>query len=162
MLILGLTYRFPLLRRVDFRAGPFVVSGLWVELSATAGNLWGYTAEYALDRFGNIDRNPESYWDPAVVAGTIRRERPFVDLSSKNGNYMLYDLSVTFKLKAYMFGVQRWNSFIRISYAFNDIVGQYEVNDDYTFVDAYPNNALYAELEPKGIRVFVGIGTDFD
>ncbi len=162
MLILGLTYRFPLLRRIDFRAGPFFVSGLWVELSATAGNLWGYTAQYVRDRFGNIDRNPESYWDPAVVPGTIRRERPFLDMSSKNGNYMLYDLSVTFKLKAYMFGVQRWNSFVRISYAFNDIVGQYEVNDDYTYVDAYPNDALYAELEPKGIRVFVGIGTDFD
>ena len=162
MLILGLSYRFPLARHIDRRFGPLHFVSLWAEISGTMGNLWGYTADYARDRFGNIMRNPESYWDPAVIPGSIRRERPFFDISSKNGNYMLYDLSVTLKLKAYLFGVQPWNSFIRIAYGFNDIIGQYEVNDDYAFVDAYPNNALYAEVEPKSIRISIGIGSNFD
>ncbi|HUU00217.1 MAG TPA: hypothetical protein VM425_02110 [Myxococcota bacterium] len=162
MLIMAVSYRFPVLRNIDRRFGPFYFVSLWAEISGTAGNLWGYTADFKQDKYGNIMRNPESYWDPAVIPGSIRRERPFLDISSKNGNYMLYDISFTLKLKAMLFGTNSWNSFIRVAYGLNDIVGQYEVNDDNAFVDAYPNNALYAETEPKSLRLAIGIGSDFD
>ena len=31
----------------------------------------------------------------------------------------------------------------------------------WAFVDAYPNNALYAESEPRTLRLSIGIGSDF-
>jgi hypothetical protein len=106
-------------------------------------------------------RNDESYYDPKIQNGTIRREVPFVDIASKNGNYMLYDISFTLKLKAFIFSTTGWNSFFRIAYGLNDVIGQYEMNDDYAYVDAYPNNYLYAESEPKSLRISIGIGSNF-
>ena len=61
-----------------------------------------------------------------------------------------------------LFGTSSWNSFVRVAYGLNDIVGQYEVNDDNAFIDSLPNNALYAETEPKSLRFSIGIGTDFE
>ncbi|MBN2497532.1 MAG: PD40 domain-containing protein [Deltaproteobacteria bacterium] len=163
MLILSLSYRFPLYRRIDRKFGPFYFAGLWAEIAGTAGNLWGYTAEYERDVYGNILHNPQSYWDPAVKRGTVRREVPFKDIAEKNGNYMLYDLSFVLKVKGYMFGYLTWNSFIRISYGLNDIYGgMYDINDDRVYVDNYPNDALHAETEPKSLRVSIGIGSNFD
>jgi WD40 repeat protein len=162
MIILGVSYRFPIMRNIDKKIGPFYFVSLWAEISGTMGNMWGYTAEYGRDAYNNIDRHDESYWDPKVIPGTIRREIPFKDIASKNGNYLLYDIGFTVKLKALMFGTASWNSFVRIAYGLNDVIGQYEVNDDLAFVDAYPNNAMYAEIEPKSMRLSIGIGSDFD
>jgi hypothetical protein len=161
MLIAGVTYRFPIARRIDKKFGPFYFVSVWGEFSGTAGNLWGYTADYMRDNYGNIMRNDESYYDPKIVNGTIRREVPFVDIASKNGNYILYDVSFTLKLKAFIFGTTGWNSFFRVAYGLNDVIGQYEMNDDYVYVDAYPNNFLYAESEPKSLRISIGIGSNF-
>ncbi len=162
MLIMSLAYRFPIYRHIDRKFGPFYFAAVWGEVFGTAGNLWGYTGEFNRDVYGNIQRNPESYWDPDIKRGTVRREIPFVDIASKNGNYMLFDVGFSLKLKAYMFGYIPWNSFFRVAYGLNDIVGQYEVNDDRVYVDVYPNNANYAESEPKSLRISIGIGSDFD
>ena len=63
--------------------------------------------------------------------------------------------------KAFIFGTTGWNSFVRVAYGLNDVIGQYEMNDDYVYVDAYPNNFLYAESEPKSLRISIGIGSNF-
>ena len=162
MLVVGLAYRFPIYRHIDRKFGPFYFASVWGEFFGTAGNLWGYTAEYELDKYGNIRRHDETYWDAAVKPGTVRREIPFVDIATKNGNYMLYDVGFALKLKAYMFGYLAWNSFIRVAYGLNDVVGSSEVNDDRVYVDIFPNNALYAESENKSLRISIGIGSDFD
>lgn len=162
MLIFSMNYRFPFWRKIDKMFGPFYFASLWGEVSFTAGNLWGYTANYVHDRYGNIQRNTESYWDPAVQPGSVRREVPFVDMSAKNGNYMLYDVGFTLKLKAYMFGYIGWNSFIRVAYPFNTINGAVDVNNDDVFVDAFPNDAMKAEVKRKALRFSIGIGSDFD
>lgn len=162
MLIASLAYRFPIYRHIDRKFGPFYFASVWGELFGTAGNLWGYTAEWDRNKFGDIRRHEETYWDPEVKPGTVRREKPFFDIASKNGNYMLYDVGFALKLKAYLFGYIPWNSFIRVAYGLNDIIGQYEVNDDRVYVDIYPNDGLYAESEPKSLRISIGIGSDFD
>jgi Tol biopolymer transport system component len=162
MLVVGLAYRFPIYRHIDRKFGPFYFASVWGEVFGTAGNLWGYTGEYVRDVYGNIARHPESYYDPYVKRGTVRREIPFVDIASKNGNYMLYDVGFALKLKAYMFGYLPWNSFVRVAYGLNDVIGQNEVNDDRVYVDVFPNDASMAESEPKSLRISIGIGSDFD
>ncbi len=162
MLVLGMAYRFPIYRHIDRKFGPFYFASVWGELFGTAGNLWGYTAEYDRDKYGNIRRHDETYWDAAVKPGTVRREVPFKDIATKNGNYMLYDVGFTLKLKAFLFGYIPWNSFFRVAYGLNDVIGTNEVNDDDVYVDVYPDNGLYAEGEPKSLRISIGIGSDFD
>ncbi len=163
MLIMSMAYRFPVYRRINRKFGPFYFAGVWAELAGTAGNLWGYTADYERDVYGNVANNPQSYWDPYVKRGTVRREVPFKDIASKNGNYLLYDVSFVLKLKGYMFGYLPWNSFVRVSYGLNDITaGMRDVNDDGIYVDNYPNDALIAETEPKSLRISIGIGSSFD
>ncbi len=162
MLVVGLAYRFPVYRHIDRKFGPFYFASVWGEIFGTAGNLWGYKAEFERDKYGNIRRHDESYWDPMVKPGTVEREVPFRDIATKNGNYMLYDIGFALKLKGYMFGYLYWNSFFRVAYGLNDIIGPYEVNDDRVWVDVYPNNPMYAETEPKSLRISIGIGSNFD
>jgi Tol biopolymer transport system component len=161
MMVFGMTYRFPLVRHIDKKIGPFYFVSVWAELFGTMGNLWGYTGEYMRDKYGNIARDPEAYWDPAIKPGSARPEIPFKDIASKNGNYLLYDIGFTLKLKAFIFGTTDWNSYFRVAYGLNDIIGSNEVNDDWAFVDAYPADALYAESEPKSLHISIGIGTSF-
>jgi hypothetical protein len=162
MIILGASYRFPFYRHIDKMYGVFYFSSLWGEISTTAGNLWGFTADYMRDVYGNIQRNGESYWDPAVKPGSVHREIPFVDKANSNGNYMLYDVGFTLKLKGFIFGYLPWNSFIRVAYPLNDIYGQTDTNNDYVFVDNYPNDGYRSEMQPRSIRLSIGIGSDFE
>ena len=77
MLVFGLAYRFPFYRHIDRKFGPFYFASLWGEIFGTAGNLWGYTGEYVRDRFGNIQRDRESYWDPQVNEPRFGARDPF-------------------------------------------------------------------------------------
>ena len=161
MLIFSLMYRFPIYKEMGLKMGPFFFTDLYCELFGTAGNLWGFTGDMVTDAYGNVQRDDASYWDPKVKRGTVRRERPFVDIASKNGNYMLYDIGMTLKLKGYFTNDNIWNSFVRLSYGLNEIAGRYEVNDDRVYVDNFPNDPRYSEIEPKSFRISIGLGSSF-
>jgi hypothetical protein len=166
-------YRFPLARRIDKTYGPLYIHGFFGEVSATAGNIWGFTCDYLRNEDGSIafagdgksGINP-SLEDgiflntPVCVKGSVRREIPFVDIAQANGNAFLYDMAFTATMKANLFDLG-WNSYARVAYPFNDVRGQGDVNADRVSADAFPANPLVDEEALKRPRFSVGIGASF-
>ena len=94
------------------------------------------------------------------MAADARREIPFVDKAYKNGNYLLYDASVELRVSSLLMN-SPWDSFIRASWAFNEITGIGDVNGD-DIQEAFETgfgNAISGESEKPGPRIFVGFGT---
>jgi len=159
MLILDAGYRFPVMRQINKKIGPLYMWDLTAQIGGTAGNLWSYrppdaadTSQYYFDRYGQ-----RVAYDPADV----HREIPFVDSAYKNGNWMLYDANAEVRMSATLFGQSNWNSFVRLSYGFNEIKGVGDVNGD-DIQDTTDNglgDAVSNETEKPGPRLYIGLGT---
>lgn len=156
MAIVNLAYRFPINQYVAKKVGPFFVHGIFAQVGGTAGNLWSYRldpgapARYSI--FG--DRVAD---DPSDV----HREVPLVDEAYKNGNMLLTDASAELRVQATIFHGMPWDSFLRVSYGFNEVGGYGDVNGDGIY-DTSENaiaDELSNETEKPGPRVYLGFGT---
>jgi hypothetical protein len=157
MAMLNVAYRFPLRRELNKHVGPFYFYDLTMQVMGTAGNLWSYAppedpADYYRNEYGER---------VAKDASSIRREIPFVDVAHKNGNWMLYDAGLEWRLSASAFNRSFWNSFVRVSYGFNEIKGYNDVNgDDLTdTTSSVAGDELSNETERAGFRFYLGLGT---
>ncbi len=155
--ILGGAYRFPISRRVKEAYGPLFIHGIYAQVSGTAGNLWSFRppedpALYYRDRFG--DRIAKDQAD-------VEREIPFRDIAYRNGNYLLYDASVELRVESVLFHTAAWDSFLRLSYGFNEIRGYGDVDGNGLFDTAQSalGDELSNETEKPGVRVYIGLGT---
>src|SRR6185436_15803566 len=163
--ILNLAYRFPLLHQWQFhKAGPLAMasysgtSGVWMQVGGSAGNLWSYRPPTSTSGNFYVDQYDQYVaYDP----DSIKREIPFVDRAYKNGNYMLYDAQAEVRVPLIAFNTQRWDSFFRVAYGFNDITGYGDVNGDsfYNGSDSGNGDGLSNEVEEAGFRFYIGLGT---
>lgn len=73
----------------------------------------------------------------------------------------MYDAGAEVRISSIMFNRAPWNSFVRVAYGFNEIRGVGDVNGDdvITTADNGLGDALSAESELPGVRVYIGIGT---
>ncbi len=158
MLVAAAGYRFPVIRDIDRRTGPFYWYDVHMQVGGTAGNLWSYkppsedqVGEYYHDSWGE-----RVAYDPA----SIKREIPFIDKAYKNGNYMLFDAMAEVRLSASLMTMS-WNSFFRVAYGFNEITGIFDPNGDdiSETTRTGTGNSLSAETEKPGPRFYIGIGT---
>jgi hypothetical protein len=168
MAILSAAYRFPVVQDINKKVGPLYMYGLHAQVLGSAGNLWSFRApdepgSFYYDRFGSrVAYNEED----------VRREIPFLDYSYKNSpvdpatgeinpNYFLFDAGVELRLSSALFNRGSWDSFVRVAYGFNEIRGVGDVNGDdiITTADNGLGDALSAESELPGLRVYVGLGT---
>ena len=70
------------------------LSGVYGQISATAGNLWSYSPPSDPSKYYRSRYNERVAYDSA----DIRREIPFIDKAYKNDNYMLYDLAAEIRV----------------------------------------------------------------
>ena len=167
MAILNAAYRFKVKDNINKKIGPLYVYRIDAQVMGTAGNLWSYRApddasKYYTDLFGTRVAYDEA---------DLYRERPFRDYAYKNSpvtgtgqfkeNYFLYDAGAEVRISSIMFNRAPWNSFVRVAYGFNEIRGVGDVNGDdvITTADNGLGDALSAESELPGVRVYIGIGT---
>lgn len=167
MLILSAAYRFPVWTKINKKMGPLYVYDLHAQIIGTAGNLWSYRpptepGTYYVNRYdANVAYNPDD----------VRREIPFVDYSYKNSpvdpltgqvnpNYLLYDVGAELRLSSALWR-GNWNSFMRLSYGFNEIRGINDVNGDniISTSDSGLGDSFSNETELPGLRVYFGFGT---
>jgi Tol biopolymer transport system component len=158
MMIVNAAYRFPITRpEQKWMYGPFYLTGLYGQISSTAGNLWSFRPPSDPSEFYRTRYDERVAYNPSDV----RREIPFVDTAYKNGNHMLYDLSAEVRMTSVLYHTMSWDSFIRVAYGFNEIRGWGDVDGDDIFDtnDSALGDELSNETEPAGIRLYLGLGT---
>ena len=116
MLIANATYRFPLMRNMNLRAGPLYTESMYLQFFGTLGNLWSFRVEG--------DRHIEGYSVvPDRGTGGVRREVPFKDFASKNSppgepHYLLKDIGAELRIRSFIWNDFDWDSFVRVAYGF--------------------------------------------
>jgi hypothetical protein len=158
MLISNASYRFPLLRDLDWKLGPVYTESLWFQFFGSAGNLWSYRIEG--------DSHKEGFGIVADDASAIRREIPFVDYAHKNSppgreNHILGDLGGELRIRQFIWNDYDWDSFLRVSVGLNPTAGYGDVNYDLIQNSIAQDAAseLSAEVEPPTVRIYAGLGT---
>ncbi|MEL6346763.1 MAG: hypothetical protein AAFV53_26865, partial [Myxococcota bacterium] len=158
MAIFGAAYRFPLARtNWSNKTGPLYVHDAALQIGGTVGNLWSFRPPTNPDEFYR------SRFDERIALNEedIRREIPFIDEAYKNGNRVLTDATVELRVATQLYSTLNWNSFIRLSYGFNSIRGFGDVDGDDIFDtnDSAIGDELSNEVEPAGLRFYLGLGT---
>lgn len=134
--ILSVGYRLPILREVDARVGPLELHDLDVRVGAAAGNVWSY--------------RQTSAGEPG------RREVPFLDEASENGNVLLTEASVELRAGSALMNVP-WDSFVRVAWGFQQIHGFGDLDGD--GVRDATEAPFPDEPERPGPRFYLGLGT---
>ena len=157
MAIFNMAYRFPLSRYSYWRLGPASINGIYMQMGGTAGNLWSFRPPEDESKSYRSQYDDRIAYDPADV----RREIPFVDEAYKNGNHMLYDAFAEVRVASVFREGMGFNSFVRLAYGFNEIRGYGDVDGDgiTDTSETGVGDALSAETEPAGWRLYLGIGT---
>ena len=159
MLIANATYRFPLMRNMNLRAGPLYTESMYLQFFGTLGNLWSFRVEG--------DRHIEGYSVvPDRGTGGVRREVPFKDFASKNSppgepHYLLKDIGAELRIRSFIWNDFDWDSFVRVAYGFERVAGYGDVNADLIQSSLARDAAteLSGEVEEPTVRVYIGIGT---
>lgn len=158
MVVLSAAYRFPLVRQLNKKMGPWYVYDLNLVVGGTTGNFWSYRPpdESAVGTYYTDDQGNRIAYDPKDV----RREIPFVDVAYKNGNRLLWDATAELRLSSTLGGVP-WDSFFRMAWGFNRIHGVGDVNEDdiQDTTETGFGTAVSNETEAPGPRFYIGIGT---
>jgi outer membrane protein OmpA-like peptidoglycan-associated protein len=163
--ILHLQYRFPLARQIDTKIGDLYLESAYMQVFGTVGNLWSY-------RLKDPDNSIEYFGEPTVVDETGRqggqfaneehlvREWPGME-AQENGNNVLGDIGVEFRLAAMLFNRSRFFSSFAVAYGFNQVAGRGDVNNDGILSNsADPSiNTRSDEKEPGGFRFYIRLGT---
>jgi len=167
LLLLGAAWRAPLWREAHLRAGPLYLASVWLQLFSTVGNAWGYDADFGLRPDGTPELHswasaipPALRGRPRTEPGTIRRERPILDVARQNGNRLLVDAGAELRLDLTLFE-RPWDSVVRVAWGFSTLSGRGDVNDDGVLADHFPLDPFTDEVEPPSLRVTVGLGTGF-
>ncbi|MBM4390392.1 MAG: PD40 domain-containing protein [Deltaproteobacteria bacterium] len=157
MAMVNLAYRFPIRRYLNKHVGPLYVHTITGQVMGTAGNLWSFTPPDDPAKFYRNEYGERVAYDPADV----QREIPFIDEAHKNGNYLLYDAGAELRVSSTLFDNYYWNSFVRVSYGFNEIRGYGDVNGDdiSDSTESAVGDELSNETEEPGFRFYVGLGT---
>ena len=154
-------YGLPLRRVPSADLGPLRVHGLDLLLAGTAGNVWSFvsTSPGATLSRGAGASGSAAADGTGQAAG--RREIPFVDPASKNGNRMLFDVSAELRVHARTARTTPWDSILRVAYPLNTIHGFGDVNGDGVFQPGSRTigDQPSSEVEGRCVRIFVGLGT---
>ncbi len=157
MLIANASYRFPLVRDLNFKTGPIYTDAIWMQVFGSAGNLWSYRADGS---------NTYTAGGSIVDPDGPRREVPFVDYASKNSlpdspNYVLGDVGVEFRIRSFIWNDWDWDSFVRVAYGLSPTAGYGDVDADLIQGSIARDAAteLSNEFEPSRFRFYIGIGT---
>jgi hypothetical protein len=158
MAVASAYWRFPIKRNIQKKWGPLLMRDLYVQAGGSAGNLWSFQPPdedevglYYFDNQGN-----RVAFDP----DDVEREIPLVDRAYKNGNYLLTDVSAELRVSSVLMGTQ-FNSILRVSYGFNEVSGIFDIDGDdiNDTTNAGFGNAISAETEKPGPRIYLGIGS---
>ncbi len=163
--ILHMQYRFPLARNIDTKIGELYLESAYMQVFGTVGNLWSY-------RLKDPDNSVEYFGEKTVIdeAGRVGgefmneehlvREWPGME-AEENGNYVLGDIGLEFRLSAMLFNRSQWNTSFAVAYGFNQVAGRGDVNNDGVLTNsADPSiNTRSDEKEPGGFRFYIRIGT---
>ena len=159
------SWRLPLLRDLHLRAGPLYVSALWLQLGGSAGNAWGYDADWLATPQGTVETHrwagevpPALRGRPRAAPGSIRRERPMLDVARNNGNRLLYEAGAELRFDLSLLG-RPWGSRVRLSYGFSTLRGLGDVNDDGVLADHYPHDPFVDEVAPPSLHAVIAVGT---
>ena len=157
MVVLYGGYKFPVARHIDKKAGPLYIYRLDSQIGATTGNFWSFAPPTAAGSFYTDSFGQRVAYDKS----TVHREIPFIDTAYKNGNRLLVDVNAELRMSAMLFGQSGWNSFLRLSWGFNEIKGIGDVNGDdvQDTTDNGIGDALSNETEKPGPRIYLGLGT---
>ncbi len=158
MLIGNASYRFPLARDLNLKMGPIYTESMYLQVFGTAGNLWSYRVDGP--------SHVEGYSVVPSAGGSVKREVPFADYSSKNSivgrrNFLLTDVGVELRVRQFLWNDWDWDSFVKVAYGFQPTAGYGDVNSDgiQSSVARDAASELSSELEPGTIRVYAGLGT---
>ena len=158
MLIANAAYRFPLLRDLNWKTGPVYTDALYLQLFGTAGNLWSYRVDG--------ERHVEGYSVVPSDGGSVRREVPFKDYSSKNSpqgeeHYILGDVGAELRVRSFIWNDWDWDGFLRVSYGLQSTAGYGDVNADFiqSSVSRNSYSELSSEVEPSTFHIYAGLGT---
>ena len=158
MLIANAAYRFPVWRDMNQKWGPIYMDSLYLQFFGSIGNLWSYRVEG--------ETHVEGYSVVPSDGGSVRREIPFVDYSSKNStpfekHYFLTDIGTELRMRSFMWNDWDWDGFLRVSYGLQSTAGYGDVNADFIQSSLARDAAseLSAEYEEPTIRVYLGLGT---
>ncbi len=158
MLMANLSYRFPLWRDINAKAGPIYTEAMYLQFFGTVGNLWSYRIpeNSHIEGWSMVADDPDD----------IRREIPGKDYAYKNSttdhpNYWLTDAGLELRVRAFIFNDWDWDSFLRVAYGFQPTAGYGDVNADLiqSSVARDAASELSDEVEPATLRVYLGIGT---
>ena len=158
MVIFNGAYRFPVVRPEWSKSiGPLYMHDMAVQIGGSVGNLWSFQPPTDPSLYYSSRFDERIATDP----NDIKREIPFVDVAYKNGNRVLTDLSAEFRMSSVLYHGMFWDSFLRLSYGFQDIrgVGDVDGNNITDTLDNAAGDELSNEIEPGGLRVYVGLGT---
>ncbi len=186
MLITSLAYRMPVYRDWDKKVGPIYFDSLYLQFFGTAGNLWSFRplpvegeirpltvtgARRELPFVGLFDDKKVSKLEDEYSGIDIKGmghaygdddpglfEKAF-PVAYKNGNRILTDVGAELRLRAYIYNYTPWFSFFRVAYGLQDTTGIGDHNGDRIFRDLPPNDDPVGEIERKGFRYYLGIGT---
>lgn len=130
LLLSSLGYRFPIVDPINQTFWVFYLSKLYATLFASGGNTWGYH--------------------------NSQREKIF-STAFDNGSRILSDSGLELRLESFLHNVYRWNSILRIAYAFQDIAGDSDRNSD--GLRTMDNH--WQETVARGFRYYLSIGSNF-
>lgn len=156
-------WRMPLIRGVNEKFGPFLVRDVYVQWGGSAGNFWSFRPpeEEDVGKYYYDDQSNRIAYDPKDV----RREIPFYDSAYKNSpadraNYLLADVSAEIRVSTLLMN-NGFNSFLRVSYGFNEVGGIFDINGDdiNDTSNSGAGNAIANETEKPGPRIYLGIGS---
>ena len=165
LVVVRAAWRTPLLRELHLRVGPLYMAALWLQLGGSVGNAWGYDADWLTTPQGTVQTHTHGPAVPLALRGrpraepgSIRRERPFLDVARNNGNRLLLEAGAELRLDLELFE-RPWDSMVRLSYGFTTLRGLGDVNDDGVLADHFPHDPFVDELEPPSLRLVIALGT---
>ena len=177
--LINAAYRLPIVRNLDKKFGILYLESIYLQFFTTWGNFWSYHIRDGADTYEYVFGDPVAYDSDDVIP-----ELPFSDrldncpletklrndgdcgqalfpVAQKNGNRILGDIGVEFRIRANLFNRSSWNSFIRLAYGFNEVGGMWDVDgDDIVTNVSDPNvGSLSSEREKPSLRLYIGLGT---
>ncbi len=163
--LLNLQYRFPIIRNIDTKVGPFYLESIHAQVFGTVGNFWSYRVKddaQTTELFGETILADEEDAEGGGLdkAGTgVVREWPGM-VASENGWPVLADVGLEVRFAMNMFNRSPWYSSVRVSYGFMGVSGRGDVDGDgiYTNSSDPTLNNRSDDREPAGFRFLISIG----
>ena len=163
--LINLQYRFPIIRNIDTKVGPFYLESIHAQIFGTVGNFWSYRVKddaKTSELFGEtiLADEDDAAGGGLDKAGTgVIREWPGM-VASENGWPVLADVGLEVRFAMNMFNRSPWYSSVRVSYGFMGVSGRGDVDGDgiYTNTSDPTLNNRSDDREPAGFRFLISLG----